>query len=71
MNELVMRLTIDPARAYVIHKGRLPKDAGELMEWLNEYADWQRKSADAILRAYEDHMANCTRPLIIKPEPTR
>lgn len=62
----MLRIEINPARAYVIHKGRLPKDANELMEWLNEFAEWENKRSDAIMRAYKEHMEICQRPMIIQ-----
>jgi hypothetical protein len=63
---LVLRWQLDAARAYTISKGRMPKDVHELREWLREFAEFETKRLDAAMKAYEDHMAVCNRPLLIQ-----
>lgn len=62
----ILKLALDPAKMYVVSKGRLPKDAKELVEWLNEFADFETKRCDSVIQAYQDHMNVCNRPIIIK-----
>ena len=61
----MLEFKIDRTKAYVIHKGRLPKDAGELYEWLNEFTEITQRHLDLIEQAYKEHLAICVRPVII------
>lgn len=66
MANAILKFSINPARVYVTSKGRLPKDATELMEWLNEFADFETRRCDAILQVYQEHMNLCTQPIIYR-----
>jgi hypothetical protein len=65
MSSGMMELRIDKTKAYVISKGRLPKDFEELIEWLNEFAEFERKCSLNMYEAYREHLATCNRPMII------
>lgn len=71
MSELkgMLELNIDRTRAYVIHKGRLPKDAAELYEWLNEFTEYLRAENALLYRMVKDYAAITPMAPILQVKP--
>jgi leucyl-tRNA synthetase len=67
----MLEFKIDRTRAYVMHKGRLPKDANELVEWLDEYTEFLQRSLKLTESVLKEHMNSCTRPIIIPRQERR
>lgn len=67
MSKLIMELRIDAAQAYVIHKGRMPRDVHELKEWLREFAKYESDRAERMEQVMREHMNVCNRPLSVLP----
>lgn len=61
----ILILEVDSARMYVVHKGRLPKDAQELVEWLREYGEFETRRLQAIEAAFKEHLDACNRPFLL------
>lgn len=70
-NKPILRIVMDHAISFTLHKNRMPKDVHELRDWLREFAEWEHAINQNLLNAFHEHMSTCTHPVFLPnlPEP--